>query len=358
MSNSFTSFLGGVVNGVFGSAGNLKDYQHASRIYVKDTYARAPKFGFLYFVDFNINTDAIPDSGKWKSTYYKHVGLLVKRLDLPKFTLETETVNQYNRKTVIQKAIKYSPVNIELHDDNSEITRDLWKNYFQYYYSDSTYANGLSKNSDVIAQFQDTKYGTADYAYGLNNTQKEPFFKSITIYVMHQHKYSQFTLINPLITEWSHDTLDQGDGGKILANKMNVAYETVLYNQGSIRKGSDSYNFTTFYDNSPSPLGISGNATNTLFGPLGAIAGANSIFGEGGSIERGNYLEAAVQVRNLSKSVSQLNKAGLVSEVTNVVKNALGDIRTEGRRQNVTVSGVSNISQPTTVAEPSKITGR
>ena len=56
MSNAFTNFLSGVVGGVFGSQPYLKDYQHADRLYHGNNYARAPKAGFLYFVNFNINT--------------------------------------------------------------------------------------------------------------------------------------------------------------------------------------------------------------------------------------------------------------------------------------------------------------
>ena len=54
MSNAFNNFLSGVTEGVFGNGANLKDYQHADRLYVRNTYARAPKVGFLYFVNFNI----------------------------------------------------------------------------------------------------------------------------------------------------------------------------------------------------------------------------------------------------------------------------------------------------------------
>ena len=52
MSNPFTNFLGGVGAGIFGNSAQMKDYNHASRLYVADTYARAPKLGFLYFVSF------------------------------------------------------------------------------------------------------------------------------------------------------------------------------------------------------------------------------------------------------------------------------------------------------------------
>jgi hypothetical protein len=333
MSNVFTNFLGGVGKGLLDTGANMKDYQHADRLYVRESYARAPKLGFLYFVSFNINTDAIKnDRTKWGSSYYKNIGMLVKKIDLPKFTVETETLNQYNRKTVIQKSIKYNPISIDLHDDNSEITSDLWKNYFRYYYADSTKIGAV--------EFTDTKFGDTSYAYGLNNNQKEPFFKSIDIYVLHQHKFTQYTLVNPIVTEWTPDTLDQADGAKILANKMGIAYETVIYNNGTIRKGTEVDKFRAYYDITPSPLSIGGKGSNTLFGPGGMIDGAASVFG---SLQEGNYLGAALQARTLVKNSKNITKAGVLSEASNVITNAAGAAAAMGNRNNLSLNGAMDL---------------
>lgn len=354
MANAFTSFLGGVAEGTFGTSAIMRDYQHADRLYVKDTYARAPKVGFLYFINFNLNTNAIQNKVRWSNIYYKDVGLLVKRIDQPKFQIEIETVNQYNRKTVIQKAIKYQPISIEFHDDNSDITRDLWKNYFQYYYADSNYGNTLSNNT-LLPSYKDTKFNENFYKYGLDNTQKEPFFNSIDIYVLHQHRFTQYTLVNPLVTEWAHDTLEQSDNAKILSNKMSVAYETVLYNQGQIKKGSEVDNFRAFYDVTPSPLSIGGMGSKTLFGVGGVIDGASSVFG---SISEGNFLGAAIQLNQLRRNAQGITKASLQAEATNVIGNALSGVAASGARNNnnIRVAGVAGVNQYNTVAQSLNLT--
>ena len=128
MSNAFTNFLSGSGSGII-----MKDFQHASRLYVDSTYARAPKVGFLYFTKFNLNSDADQDPN-WTSNDRTDVGLLAKKVDLPKFTIANETMNQYNRKTVVQTKLTYNPISIELHDDNSDITQKLWVNYYKSYY--------------------------------------------------------------------------------------------------------------------------------------------------------------------------------------------------------------------------------
>jgi hypothetical protein len=333
MSDAFTNFLGGVVGGTFGSPGNLRDYEHANRLYVQNTYARAPKVGFLYFVVFNINSNAIQNA-QWKNrNQYGEVGLLVKKIDMPRFTIANEVINQYNKKNVVQTGIKYNPVAIEFHDDNSDLTTGLWTNYYKYYYVDSKYGDqGLTQatqQNSQTAAFKNSGTGTKydkNYRYGLNAGQTDPFFNSIDIFVLHQHRFTKMTLVNPLVTEWSHDNLDQTEPNKILSNKMTVAYESVLYNTGKIKKGSDGGQFIAhYYDQTPSPLSVGGKGNSTIFGEGGLISGVDSVFG---SIADGNYLGAAIQAATTIRNAKNITKAGLIAEGTGLANSALAGIAT------------------------------
>ena len=227
------------------SGPSMRDYQHASRLYVDDNFARAPKLGFTYFVRFNINTTSFNEGSK---NEYKTAGLLVKKVDLPKFTVDTETINQYNRKKVIQKKVTYNAIKIDLHDDNRDVTTSLWLDYFKHYYNDT------SQNS---AAFTDTKFGTTDYRYGMydNSAATKPFFDSIDIFVFHKHRYSSFSLVNPMIKEWQHDSLDQSEGSKILQNSMTVEYENVHYGEGVVADLESSGEWPDiYYDKELSPI--------------------------------------------------------------------------------------------------------
>jgi hypothetical protein len=238
MSNPFSNFLGGVMDG----SGDLRDYQHASRLYVSNFYELAPKAGWIYYVVLNINPELITKNGirsdspfrkdfeKWHNTYRGSVGLLAKQVDLPKFTMQTEILNQYNRKVVVQKQLTYSPVSITFHDDMANATTNMWKHYYQYNIADSVTVGNTSGS-----KFQDTKY--KDYIdpknsfYGLSNGQQTriPFFTSIDIYQLHKQRFTSFKLVNPVIKEWAHDQLDQTQGNKMLTSKMTLDFETVIY---------------------------------------------------------------------------------------------------------------------------------
>jgi len=232
----------------------LLDFEHASKLYRSNNYALAPKTGFIYFVRFNTSTaanqilsNAVMGASRLVKNFDTDIllltGLLAKSVQLPKFKITTETINQYNRKTNIQTKINYEPVRLEFHDDNADNTNKLWNLYFSYYNSDA-------KNNN----FGDTKYVNEYFDYGFRNAQQTPFFTSIDIYVLHKGDYTKITLINPLITGWDHDTLDQADGTKLLKNSMMLSYETVNYETGQITTGAESAAFKDlrYYDNTKS----------------------------------------------------------------------------------------------------------
>ncbi len=270
--NAFNNFLSGKGYGPI-----MKDYQHASRVYVDSYYARAPKVGFLYFVELEINPDAVTPYGEgWTTLDMYDVGLLAKKADLPKFKIKTEMVNQYNRKTQVQTQLTYDPISIEFHDDNSDITHNLWVNYYKHYFNDS--------NPDT--NFGDTKYETTDFKYGIyNHNGSIPFFNAIRLYVLHQGLFTQYTLVNPKISDWQHDSLDQTQGNKIMQNKMSIVYESVIYQTGEIIKDVSPHGWAArYYDFDPSPLTVGGIGANEVnYDPRGTSAfdkqGKNSVFG-------------------------------------------------------------------------------
>jgi hypothetical protein len=231
MSNPFQNFLSGAP-AITGTKRTYKSYAHATGLYVDgNRMPRLPKLGFIYFVQFSLNDQVNQDI---PADLRNDLGFLAKKADLPKFKITTQTLNQYNRKTNVQTKLTYDPINIEFHDDNSEITNTLWRKYFQYYYADARY-NHLG---DFTKEFKgDTKYlDNTTYGYAPDPQKNKPFFKAIDIYVLHQGNFSQYSIANPIITGWDHDSVDQTQTTKTLQNKLTVAYDSVTYYQGVIKQ--------------------------------------------------------------------------------------------------------------------------
>ena len=112
----------------------LKDYTHASKTFTSNGYENAPRYKFLFHVYFNLNTDPVYGVPALANAFDRGdqstIGLLVKNIDLPKYTMDVETLNQYNRKRLIQKRINYQPVRCVFHDDGGDFIRTLWYNYY------------------------------------------------------------------------------------------------------------------------------------------------------------------------------------------------------------------------------------
>ena len=111
-----------------GTGDSIHDYQHAARLFVGDNFRLAPKQGFLYHVFIDLD----PSIKRVGVDQQIEAGMLVKSVDLPKFTVDTKTLNSYNRPNVIQTKIKYDPITISFHDDHADVVRNLWFDYYHY----------------------------------------------------------------------------------------------------------------------------------------------------------------------------------------------------------------------------------
>lgn len=239
----------------------LRDYTHASKTFLSEPgYIMAPKHGFLFHVRFNFNAPGDQILGGNQS---KTISVLCKSADLPKFNIDFDTLNKYNKKEIIPKKLQYEPVSLTFHDDVKNTIRDMWIVYNQYYFADSkitpeawatddTYANKLMFNRYGLDQGSDVK--------------NKKFLNSVDIYSMGNHRYTKYSLINPLISSFDFDKHDYSDGAKVMETQMRIEYETVLYYEGSTESipgfGKDS----PYYDNQFSRLGA------TRVAPAQAIA--------------------------------------------------------------------------------------
>jgi hypothetical protein len=297
MANKLNGFLDNFFSGALNPKGNVGDFAHAARLYVDNAFRLAPKAKFLYFVNFNFTESVLQNFPKLDQRHRAELNMLCKSVDLPQYTATVDTKNQYNRKKNIQTRIDYQPVSITMHDDNVGITTMLMEAYYRYYYRDSNISN-ITATYDPRSTYKESN--GRSYRFGLDNDKMQPFFRDIKLYQFSRHEYVEYTLVNPLITQWGHDTMDQTDGTGIAENKMTINYEAVLYGRGAIGEDSPATFATSHYDKTPSPLSVSGGGLANLFGGGGVLDGASSVLGDitNGNIGLGTLLTAANTVKN------------------------------------------------------------
>jgi len=127
--------------------------------------------------------------------------------------LQIETKKKYNRVKNAQTSISYEPVNIELHDDNEGITTALLQAYYRYYFADGNQQKDSGRAYAVAPHSTYQGSSRNNYKFGMDvNNPGVPFFKSIKISVLARGEYTTYTLVNPILTSWSHDSVNNSDG--------------------------------------------------------------------------------------------------------------------------------------------------
>ena len=364
MSGFFQNLLKDAAGSFFGSE-YLRDYTHASKTFRSNFYQYSPKFKYLFHTFFEIDAGAYSQSLSTGANF----GLAVKTVKLPSYTFSTSNMNQYNRKRIVQTKINYDPVTITFHDDNGNLIRNLWYAYYTYYYKDGINSSALyrgarggntatqvggggTRSAPTSANYYDkTTYsnsitGNADWGYiGETNVpsnpdaSKSPFFKNITIYGLSRHKGAAYTLINPIITSFSHDTYDYAQGTGTMEMSMTLEYETVVYNEVDIDgrnpdKLIPGFGVGTTYDRTLSPISKPG-ANGTILGQGGLVDAAGGFLTD---IQNGNLLGAVqkagtayntfknVNLKTVAKQELLTGLQNSLNNQSNVTRNSLYDL--------------------------------
>ena len=309
MANIFDGFLNQVATG-----DQIKDRQHASRLYVANNYALSPKYNWLYHVYFELNDELSSIRGQDKLIEH---GMLAKSVDLPSFSIATKTLNNYNRPSIVQTKLGYNAININFHDDSSDVVRNLWYDYYTYYYRDADIGydgptGGINpvmfaRSKYVTGENRETlnRFGYTPRKYGMANDNQ--YIKAIRIYSLHQKRFSEYTLVNPFISAFAHGSHNNGENGT-LEHAMTVNFETVLYASGYITANTVKGFADLHYDKSASPLTALGGGTNSIMGPGGMLSAVDTIIGAGGA---GNFGTAAFTLVRAFQKNKNTNLLGL-----------------------------------------------
>lgn len=244
--------------GGLGGGGSLHDYNHASQIFGTSNYSRSPKPKWMFQVNFVLD----PENSTF-SLGTNELSYMVKSVDLPKFTMESKELNQYNRHTWSQTRIKYEPITIKFHDDNINQIREFWRSYYTYYFNDGNYYQ-----TDYA---QDDRYlaTTGTPGWGLDSGASGPFLSSIEIYSLFGGHSNKITIMNPVISNFSHDTHNQSSTQEFMEAIMQIKYTGVIYEQG-YAAGISGFGDPGAYDTSPSYIsnGFAGMVVDPRTGSL------------------------------------------------------------------------------------------
>lgn len=221
-----------------------RDSQYASRGFKIDNNtftatALIPKPKFLFFVKFvseltQVVTDnnAIIDFDRYSNTK-DGITFQVKSIDRPKFNVNTETLQQYNKKRIIQTKINYQPMTITFHDDVSDRVISFWKEYYSFYYGDARQTTSKNWTNDIVTTDFNEGSGNVGWGYLGDFESTRPnrmhFLERIELLQFYGQSYTTIQFIHPKITMIDHDANDYSDGATGSGIVMQFEYEGVIY---------------------------------------------------------------------------------------------------------------------------------
>ena len=315
MANLFTNavnFFGNALREAV-TPDTMRDYQHASRLFVGNNFERTPKLQFLFHVFFDVD----PSLSAVIRANKEELGLMVKTIDLPRFTVNSKIMNSYNRPNIVQNKVSFDPVNISFHDDSANIVRNFWYDYYRYHYRDSDYGDsGTNPFYKKYYKYRPQDTGKFGYSLRQESTGEEirPYLRSVRIYSLHQKRFSEYILINPIIKNFRHGSHQTG-GNDTMQHDMTIEYENILYQSGSITTGSVQGFGDLHYDKTRSPLRQYGGVKG-IFGTGGLIDTAGSVLAD---VESGNYASAIFKTAQGINAARSMNlKKSLISELTGI----------------------------------------
>lgn len=257
----------GIFGGIFNQNVHLRDSRHAANAYgfnKSDLSNGTPRHKFEFFVKINFN-DSDPDVRNFVRAFLNRadqdiVTQMVKQVTMPSMQIETEVLNQYNKKRISQKKITYSPVSITFHDSVEGRMLRLWEMYYEYYFRDGVATEKLKTgqtsgtSSNFVDAFLDRFFEAFNgvdappidkaqypndllantfvdnYGYNIKRVGNSKYLiDNIEIYQVHGGKFSRTTIIHPRVSSFQHDTLDYEDGSGLVEMRFEFEHEGVVY---------------------------------------------------------------------------------------------------------------------------------
>jgi hypothetical protein len=272
----------GIFGGLFDQNVHFRDSRHAAEAYGYNKASLStgtPRFRFQYFVRVNYNPFVADYVKAFLNTEdQQQVLTSVKSITMPSMQMDTEVLNEYNKKRVSQTRLNYTPVTLTMHDTVEGRSLRMWEMYYEYYFKDGVayeklgdgggteargffdiLINGAGGNderkinregefgNDIIEDRYNDNTG-----YNLARVGNEKYLiNSIDIFQVHGGRYSRTTLVNPRISAFNHDTLDYEDASGLVQLQFEFQYESVVYanvNERLTDEELEKYRYGDFWE--------------------------------------------------------------------------------------------------------------
>lgn len=189
------------------------------------TFGNVPKSKFLFWMKFHRPKN---DGG---AEWARGVGFQVKNIDRPRVNFEQQTLNQYNRKRIVQTGHTFDPLQVKFHDSVDPSLRNMFIQYYQYYYGDSKINGAGSPGATVYDVVTGQAYELGQWGFHPPLADKEYgyFFSHISVYQFYNGLMERFDIINPKLRDFNPDDFDYSVGNVANEIQVSIDFEGIVY---------------------------------------------------------------------------------------------------------------------------------
>jgi len=293
-----------------------QEFKRCVSPYATDLISFAPKFKFLFVVEF----EYAPAYNKFGDL---NPAFVVKSSTRPSIGFEYDEVNMYNFRTKVIKRSMYEPMTMRFYDDNKNNAMNFYNAYLQAMvpmsnigFKDGTKIQGTDLYDESGMDF-DARWATvpgpiptnkSSASIGALNDNTKNVLQRITLYHVYNYglKYNQYDFYNPRITRLELDDVDMADNGN--GNEVSFQFEY------------DGMFLTT--NNQMSKTHNLVSKTNSALYPLPFVSNDAAVINNGGD---GENVPSAAQQQNVIDSVissAQSSVSGIVGGLQGFASNA------------------------------------
>lgn len=301
--------------------------------YAVDLIARAPKYKFLFVVQF------IPESG-YGPLGSQDFGPLdmaftVKKSTRPGFNIQTEDVNYYNFRSKVQTKVEFQEMSMSFHDDQMNFAMQFYKSYTmamspitanESLESDIAEQRGMDfigntlKANQILSSIPASSYTASK---GTLADDRKQIFKEIRLYHIFDfgNRMNVHRFFNPRITSLSLDEVDMSVGTEGNELSLSFAYDSFFLDADvSLKSNGGKYNLSQTQRGAVYPLRYNDGASTE--GPRNA--GINPFGTPSGSIPSCDPMQPI----NNSSPIAGIGNAAVsaVADLSTKFSNALGSL--------------------------------
>ena len=198
----------------------LRDFRNAARL---TPGVNPPRQKFQGYVNFILNRELYSAlyGDRSQNEFRTQISSLVRTADLPSVVFQTETKNAFNMKKIVNTGVTYNPVNMTVFDTVGNEWLTVLMKYFSFHFMDPRNAQKVD-DRDIAAgnireggvknfnsQFGKTSESQFDSnAAGYNLNPSAQFFERIDYVLYHGNKGVQYSIINPMMSEFKPGNID------------------------------------------------------------------------------------------------------------------------------------------------------